>query len=67
MNFQLDTFLIISGQKFAMMEEKVIISTFLRHYKIHSEDKIESVRPIPDLILRPPKGFNVRISHRNED
>lgn len=55
---------LLLGQKFALMEEKVVLSTFLRHYGVKSLDPILSVRSIPDLISRPSNGFNVRIFAR---
>lgn len=44
------------GQKFALMEEKVVISSVLRRYHVKSLDKQENVDLISDLILRPKNG-----------
>lgn len=46
------------GQKFAMMEEKVILATLLRKLKFHSLQPIEDVNPIGNLILRPSDGIS---------
>jgi cytochrome P450 len=54
----------ILGQKFALNEEKCVISTFLRSYKIHSIDKREDVKCVNELILRPHKGIHVTIEKR---
>jgi len=54
------------GQKFALMEEKVVISSIIRNYEIVSLDRMEEVPGVPDLILRPPKGFNVRLNSRQK-
>ncbi|KAJ8022840.1 Cytochrome P450 4V2 [Holothuria leucospilota] len=44
------------GQKFALMEEKVILATLLRKLKFRSLQSIEDVLPIGNLILRPSDG-----------
>jgi cytochrome P450 family 4 subfamily V len=54
------------GQKFALMEEKVVLSSIVRNYEIKSMDQMNEVPGVPDLILRPPKGFNVRLTHRRK-
>ncbi|KAJ8022842.1 Cytochrome P450 4V2 [Holothuria leucospilota] len=46
------------GQKFAMMEEKVILATLLRKLKFRSLQSIEDVMPIGNLILRPSDGVS---------
>ncbi|KAB7505398.1 Cytochrome P450 97B2, chloroplastic [Armadillidium nasatum] len=40
------------GQKFALMEEKVILSTFLRKYRVESILKMEELNVAPEVILR---------------
>ncbi|KAL7646992.1 UNVERIFIED_CONTAM: hypothetical protein RMT77_002249 [Armadillidium vulgare] len=40
------------GQKFALMEEKVILSTFLRNYRVESILKMEELNVAPEVILR---------------
>lgn len=50
-----------------MFEEKAIISSFLRKYKIKSVDKREDVKILTQLILRPDDGgIRVQIEKRNE-
>lgn len=53
------------GQKFALMEEKVILATLLRKLKFKSLQSPEEVSPIGELILRPYKGINMEISPRS--
>ena len=51
------------GQKFALLEEKMIVSYIVRHYKLHAagiEPTISS-----DLILRSKTGFHVKITPRS--
>ena len=53
-----------AGQKFAMNEEKVLLSSILRHYNIESVQKREELRPVGELILRPESGIIVKLSKR---
>ncbi|XP_065220166.1 cytochrome P450 4C1-like [Planococcus citri] len=41
------------GQKFANLEEKVVISTVLRKFKLSTDMRKEEVEVLPHLILRP--------------
>jgi cytochrome P450 len=52
------------GQKFAMMEEKIMVSSVLRHYNLTSLDKQDDVRLVAELILRPAKALKIRIEKR---
>jgi len=45
------------GQKFAMMEEKVVLSWIVRAFEIKSIQKRNEVREVFDLILRPSNGI----------
>uniref|UniRef100_A0A8C9SE37 aromatase n=1 Tax=Scleropages formosus TaxID=113540 RepID=A0A8C9SE37_SCLFO len=49
------------GQRFAMMEEKVILAYILRYFNIEATQKREELRPLGELILRPEKGFLNRV------
>jgi cytochrome P450 family 4 len=53
------------GQKFALLEEKTVLSYILRHYKLHSLDKREDMKLIGDLVLRPDNGVRLSLSLRN--
>lgn len=53
------------GQKFAILEEKSVISAVLRKYKIVSIDRREDLTLLVELILRPKDGLRVRIAPRN--
>ncbi|XP_038061793.1 cytochrome P450 4V2-like isoform X2 [Patiria miniata] len=52
------------GQRFAMMEEKVIVSSVLRRFNIESVQSRDEVFPIGELILRPSAGIKVKLSPR---
>ncbi|XP_072563266.1 cytochrome P450 4V8 isoform X1 [Paramormyrops kingsleyae] len=52
------------GQRFALMEEKVVLSYILRYFNIEAMQKREDLKPIGDLILRPEKGIWIRLTKR---
>ncbi|PSN54065.1 Cytochrome P450 4C1 [Blattella germanica] len=52
------------GQKFAILEEKTVLSYILRYYKIKSLDKRDNINLMGELILRPEKGINVTLTSR---
>ncbi|KAJ1530819.1 hypothetical protein ONE63_005666 [Megalurothrips usitatus] len=52
------------GQKFALMEEKTVLSYILRNYKIHAVERMEDLTLMIDLILRPESGIKVRLERR---
>lgn len=52
------------GQKFAILEEKAVISTVLRKYKIEAVDRREDLTLLGELILRPKDGLRVKITPR---
>ena len=49
--------IIIIFFRFAMMEEKVAVSTVLRKFRLSAE-KEEDMPLLAELILRPKKGFS---------
>ncbi|KAM6972440.1 cytochrome P450 4V8 [Aplochiton taeniatus] len=53
------------GQRFAMMEEKVILASILRSFNIESCQRREELRPLGELILRPEKGIWIKLQKRN--
>lgn len=52
------------GQKFAILEEKSVISAVLRKFKIEAIDRREDLTLLAELILRPKNGLRVRITPR---
>ena len=53
------------GQKFAVMEEKVILANILRNFKLTSIQKsLEEIKPDFALILRPKNGIIVKLESR---
>ncbi|XP_036313639.1 cytochrome P450 4V2-like [Pipistrellus kuhlii] len=55
------------GQRFAMMEEKVILSCILRHFWVESTQKREELGLAGELILRPSNGIWIKLKRRNAD
>ncbi|KAI4466640.1 cytochrome p450 family 4 [Holotrichia oblita] len=53
------------GQKYAMLEAKVLLTYILMNFKIKSVETEKTVRPIIDLILRPLNGLPVTIERRH--
>ena len=51
------------GQKFAMLEMKMLLSSILRNYELHATGDIPI--PLPQLILRPENGIQIRITPRS--
>lgn len=53
------------GQKFAMYEEKSVLSSIFRKYQLKSVDKREDIKIVSEIILRPISGINVTIEKRD--
>ena len=53
------------GQRFALLEEKVMLSTLLRNFEVVSHDKTKDITISGDLILRPAKPLNFSLKERN--
>ena len=53
-----------SGQKFALMEEKVVLSSILRHFTVHSIQTTEDIKKSGELILRSIEGIWVKLELR---
>ncbi|XP_029710556.1 cytochrome P450 4c3-like [Aedes albopictus] len=52
------------GQKFAILEEKIVLSTVLRKFRIEAVERREDVKLLGDLVLRPRDGLKIRVSRR---
>nr|XP_004666458.1 cytochrome P450 4V2 [Jaculus jaculus] len=53
------------GQKFAIMEEKVILACVLRQFWVECTQKREDLGLSGDLILRPNKGIWIKVKRRH--
>ncbi|XP_036373327.1 cytochrome P450 4V2 isoform X1 [Megalops cyprinoides] len=52
------------GQRFAVMEEKVVLASILRNFNIEATQNREELRPLGELILRPEKGIWIKLEKR---
>ncbi|XP_047121106.1 cytochrome P450 4C1-like [Schistocerca piceifrons] len=52
------------GQKFAILEEKTVLSYILRNYRVETVEKLEDLKLIGELVLRPFKGVFLRLTPR---
>ncbi|GFG33543.1 hypothetical protein Cfor_01031 [Coptotermes formosanus] len=52
------------GQKFALLEEKTMLSYMLRHYRLRSLDKREDVNILMEIVSRPENGIRLNITPR---
>lgn len=51
---------LFSGQKFALMELKMMCAYLLRNFYMESIERYEDFERSPDLILRPQKDIHVK-------
>ncbi|GAB1598778.1 cytochrome P450 4V2 isoform X1 [Argonauta hians] len=52
------------GQKFAILEEKIILSRIIQRFSLETTQKEEELEPSCDLILKPFGGVRVKLSRR---
>nr|UOU03280.1 cytochrome P450 4V23/24-2 [Brachionus rubens] len=52
------------GQRFALMEEKVLLANILRRFEIESIKTLDELEPVADLILHPTNGIPVQLKTR---
>lgn len=54
-----------TGQKFALMEEKIVLSSIMRNFRVESTTRREDLRILGELILRPENGNVVKLFPRS--
>lgn len=52
------------GQRFALMEKKVVLAHFLRKFSIESCEETKNLRLLGDIILRSKSGIMVKVRER---
>lgn len=52
------------GRKYAMLKLKVLLSTILRNYIVHSDRTEDDFKLQADIILKMENGFNIRLEKR---
>jgi len=53
------------GQKFAMLEEKVLVSSVLRNFNLKTTVPLEELKLLPEVVLKPFNGIRVSITKRD--
>ncbi|XP_031558794.1 cytochrome P450 4V2-like [Actinia tenebrosa] len=53
------------GQRFALLEEKVVLANILRHFNVKSEQSRDQIRVCAELITRPQDGIFVTLTPRD--
>lgn len=53
------------GRKYAMLKLKILLSTILRNYRIHSDLTEKDFRLQADIIMKREEGFKVRLTPRS--
>ena len=53
-----------AGQKYAMMSQKVVLSSIFRNFCVESVEKLEDMVLLGELVLRPRDGIKVRLIRR---
>ncbi|CAL2044435.1 unnamed protein product [Caenorhabditis brenneri] len=54
------------GQKFAILEEKTVLSWIFRRFQVQSVEHWPDGRPVPELILRPYDGVKMILKNRRK-
>lgn len=52
------------GQRFAVLEEKSVISAIVRNFKMKSVQKREDVKMLQEVVLRPLNGIHMQLERR---
>ena len=52
------------GQRFALLEEKIVLSYILRNFSIDSTQTVDELHTCSELITRPKEGIYVTIAKR---
>lgn len=53
------------GQKFAMMEQKIVIAKILRNFKVRAVDPRDKLVIVGEMILRSLNGLRLQLTRRN--
>ena len=56
---------LISGQRFALLEEKVVLAYVLHHFSFKCEMPPEMIKTTAELIARPQNGVVLSLTPRN--
>ena len=62
-----NNFLKCAGQKFALLEEKTILSTIFRNFYVKSLDKREDIALVFELVLKSNDGIRLHFTPREKN
>ena len=62
----MNLFIRSTGQRFALLEEKSILSAIFRNFHVRSLDKREEIILLSELILRPRDGIRVHLEPKKK-
>ena len=57
-------FFFLTGQRFALMEEKIVLSHVLRSFNVESTQTFDELLTCAELITRPKEGLFVTLGKR---
>lgn len=52
------------GQRFALLEEKAVISSIVRNFKMKAVSKREDIKLLQEVVLRPADGIHITFERR---
>ena len=52
------------GQRFALMEEKIILANIFRRFEVKSLSTTDEIKMLPELVLKPMNGIPISIKPR---
>lgn len=55
---------LLLGQRFALLEEKVVLANIIRHFSLESAQTFEELKPCGELIMRPKEGIFIKLKTR---
>ncbi|KAH7981437.1 hypothetical protein HPB49_024034 [Dermacentor silvarum] len=53
------------GQKFAQLEDKILLAQILRRFKVESKTRNEDLQLSLELVLRPTQGLHIKLTPRD--
>ncbi|KAH6946597.1 hypothetical protein HPB50_014155 [Hyalomma asiaticum] len=53
------------GQKFAQLEDKILLAQILRRFKVESKTRNEDLQMSLELVLRPTQGLHIKLTPRD--
>ncbi len=54
------------GQRFAMIEEKILLASIMRRFQVESVKTTEELKPTAEIVLKPKYGIPIRLNLRNK-